>query len=723
MMSENNDGNLLLDSRLFIGIFGIVCLAVSISYLMLVPTEFSRTTQFVLSAIFLGMHLALLITILRKIHWDTRKTTIAYLLDVFLIALTTWFFLWSGVLQQNLQTSEDFFNFNFLHPLTLLLFVVLVWVLTTLKINLGCQSVVKWTIAILVASLFIGNALVVLDLLDFVNFPSKTSSASFVMSAVLIVLLSSVSALPKYRKKLLSSIALHQKANAYKQLKLLTAIIVPAVIIYLIATRDQQTGSFGVQVSSFSLIILLSALTIRLFFATRSFASLQRDLMSASQIDELTKLANRSLILEKLAVAIDVSAATGCTPTICVIDIDRFKNINESHGHSIGDELLIAIAQRIKTSMSDGVLVGRLFRDEFVILDTKTKTAIESVVLADRILALLLAPFKLSHGDVLVSASIGVATYRPDQTRSSADLLSNADTAKYWAKDAGRNCVAVFDESMHQRAKQRLATETALYRALERRELRLVHQPIIDIDLGDVTGFEALMRWTTQDGTVIPPSEFIPIAEETGIIVPIGGWALLEALIHLRNWINEGICARDATMSVNVSSRQLHDPNFVAVVNEALMRSSMPADQLWLEVTESMMITQPEQALKTLRELSSLGVRIAIDDFGTGYSSLSFLQRFPIHRLKIDKSFVNSLATDNSARTLVKTIIVMAESLGLDVVAEGVETVQQLHALGDLQCSQAQGYLISHPVEPHDMGTTLETLSKIGKWPRLRPVN
>ena len=276
---------------------------------------------------------------------------------------------------------------------------------------------------------------------------------------------------------------------------------------------------------------------------------------------------------------------------------------------------------------------------------------------------------------------------------------------------------------MHQRAKQRLATETALYRALERRELRLVHQPIIDIDLGDVTGFEALMRWTTQDGTVIPPTEFIPIAEDTGIIIPIGGWALLEALIHLRNWINEGICAPDATMSVNVSSRQLHDPNFIAVVNEALTRSNMPAEQLWLEVTESMMITQPDQALKTLRELSSLGVRIAIDDFGTGYSSLSFLQRFPIHRLKIDKSFVSSLAIDNSARTLVKTIIVMAQSLGLDVVAEGVETVQQLHALGDLQCSQAQGYLISHPVEPHDMAQTLIGLSKIGKWPRLRPVN
>jgi EAL domain-containing protein (putative c-di-GMP-specific phosphodiesterase class I) len=292
----------------------------------------------------------------------------------------------------------------------------------------------------------------------------------------------------------------------------------------------------------------------------------------------------------------------------------------------------------------------------------------------------------------------------------------------YWAKDAGRNCVAVFDESMDQRVKNRLAIETALYRALERKELRLVHQPIIDIDLGDVTGFEALMRWEMEDGTAIAPSEFIPIAEETGIIMPIGAWALLEALIHLRGWINEGICSSDATMSVNVSSRQLHDPKFIAIVNEALIRSHIPADQLWLEVTESVMITQPEQALETLRSLSALGVRIAIDDFGTGYSSLSFLQRFPIHRLKIDKTFVNNIATEKNSRTLVKTIIAMANSLDLEVVAEGVETVQQLHTLADLNCTQAQGYLISYPVSPQDMPAALAELNKVGKWPRLRQV-
>ena len=204
--------------------------------------------------------------------------------------------------------------------------------------------------------------------------------------------------------------------------------------------------------------------------------------------------------------------------------------------------------------------------------------------------------------------------------------------------------------------------------------------------------------------------------------MPIGAWALLEALIHLRGWINEGICSRDATMSVNVSSRQLHDPKFIAIVNEALIRSHIPADQLWLEVTESVMITQPEQALETLRSISALGVRIAIDDFGTGYSSLSFLQRFPIHRLKIDKSFVNNIAKDQNSRTLVKTIIAMAESLGLEVVAEGVETVQQLHALADLNCSQAQGYLISHPVSPQEIPAALVELNLVGKWPRLREV-
>ena len=494
-------------------------------------------------------------------------------------------------------------------------------------------------------------------------------------------------------------------------------------VVWMIYLNDKEMATETDRLVQLISILLLTTVSIlRVSFEFRKLRRNVKKMHGMLQSDALTLLPNREFALESLSMALKTADHNNSLPTVIHLNIDRFKSINDNHGHIAGDALLIEISKRLRDSIDERCMVARLSGDEFVVLDTHTINAIESVVLADKILALLVKPFLLSHGDIFVSASIGVASYRKSFTNSAAELLSNAETAMYWAKEAGRNCVAVFDESMDQRVKTRLAVETALYRALERKELRLVHQPIIDIDLGDVTGFEALMRWDMQDGTTIAPSEFIPIAEETGIIMPIGAWALLEALIHLRGWINEGVCSRDATMSVNVSSRQLHDPKFVAIVNEALIRSHMPAEQLWLEVTESVMITQPEQALETLRNLSALGVRIAIDDFGTGYSSLSFLQRFPIHRLKIDKTFVSGLATDPNARTLVKTIIAMADALDLEVVAEGVETVQQLHALADLNCSQAQGYLISHPVPPQDIPAALKELNKLGKWPRLREV-
>lgn len=471
-----------------------------------------------------------------------------------------------------------------------------------------------------------------------------------------------------------------------------------------------------------TILILILFIVIRLVLEIRNYRLEIKSLRAKLQSDSLTSLPNRVVVLEHLAQFLESVDQRVFIPTVIHLNIDRFKSINDVHGHSVGDALLVEISQRLREFVEQKSLVARLAGDEFVVIDTQTKTAMDSVVLADKILASLVKPFLLNHGEVFVSASIGVAAFQKEQPKSAPELLSNAESAMYWAKEAGRNCVAVFDESMDQRTKNRLSIETALYGALERKELRLVHQPIIDIDLGDVTGFEALMRWDDSDGNSITPDVFIPIAEETGIIMPIGAWALLEALIHLRGWINEGVCSSDATMSVNVSSRQLHDPKFTAIVNEALIRSHMPAEQLWLEVTESVMITQPEQALETLRSLSALGVRIAIDDFGTGYSSLSFLQRFPIHRLKIDKSFVSNIVSDKNVRTLVKTIIAMAESLDLEVVAEGVETAPQLHALADLRCGQAQGFLISHPLPPDEIPKALLDLNKIGKWPRLREV-
>jgi EAL domain-containing protein (putative c-di-GMP-specific phosphodiesterase class I) len=324
---------------------------------------------------------------------------------------------------------------------------------------------------------------------------------------------------------------------------------------------------------------------------------------------------------------------------------------------------------------------------------------------------------------MFVTASIGVAYAPKNIALSATDLLRHADTAMYRAKDAGRNCIALFDDSMLESVTKRLDVETALYRALERNELHLVHQPIVDIDLGIVVGFEALMRWDRGQSLIVPPDEFIPIAEETGIIVPLGSWAINDALAQLRAWIDAGHCSASTTMSVNVSVRQLHDPQFVTVVSDALSMSGILAEQLWLEVTESVMITEPTQALASLHRLHALGVRIAIDDFGTGYSSLSLLQRFPIQCIKIDRAFVNDIDSEPATQNIVRTIIAMATAMGADIVAEGVENIEQLSQLTHLDCHRAQGYLFSRPVHADDVPRVVRFIEDPTHWRELTGKN
>ncbi|MFZ9291802.1 MAG: putative bifunctional diguanylate cyclase/phosphodiesterase [Ilumatobacteraceae bacterium] len=496
------------------------------------------------------------------------------------------------------------------------------------------------------------------------------------------------------------------------------ALVVPVVVL----TLASPAGTADRVVRATSIAVLAAVVMLRVGAALRANAELQRRLVASAQTDALTGLSNRLLMLEHVAGALARAHEDGRKPAVLFIDVDRFKNINDSLGHQVGDDVLMAVAQRLRVALPARCIVGRISGDEFVVLDAEAREVSDAMLVADHVLEAFREPLPLRQGDVFVSTSVGVAIHQPGVSTTAEDLLRHADTAMYRAKEAGRNCVAVFDESMLRSVTHRLELETALYRALERRELRLVHQPIVDVRLGDVVGFEALMRWQREDGRPVSPAEFIPIAEETGTILPIGAWALLEALTHLGEWIAQGACQRGATMSVNVSPRQLHDPNFVAVVNEALLRARIPADQLWIEITEGVMISQPAQALTTLRRLADLGVRIAIDDFGTGYSSLAFLQKFPIHCLKIDRTFVAGILEDANAGSIVQTIVAMAGSLSLDVVAEGVESVQQLHALADLGCAKAQGYLISHPVAPERMPQALASLDEIGKWPRLRPL-
>ena len=675
----------------------------------------TRATQAISEALFLSVQLVLVIGLFVTVQRRFGRDPINVVFDSLIIGLGSWFLIWVTFLNPAREISQDVFSVTALRGATLASSAIVIFLLATLLFGDTERTPAVWLASSAIVCSLIGDLLYATNQSGRFEISTQITNAPYIASLFLVsatVLHPSVSTLASHsvrriKQPLLSRLVLTT-----------TSLVVPVVILAL----TNPTNDTDRAVRTVSIFILAAAVTARVIFAVQANASLQARLIDSAQTDSLTSLPNRGLMIEHVGASIENSRFNGCSPTVLFVDVDRFKNINDSLGHSAGDDVLISVAQRLRVALPERCIVGRISGDEFVVLDATSRSQSDAVLLADMVLESFHEPLSLRQGDVFVSASIGVAILDREITTTADDLLRHADTAMYRAKDAGRNCVAIFDKSMLERVNQRLAVETALYRALERRELRLVHQPIIDVDLGDVIGFEALMRWDMEDGMNISPAEFIPIAEETGIIVPIGAWALLEALTHLRGWINQGICRRDATMSVNVSPRQLHDPNFVAVVNEALMRSRMPADQLWLEVTEGVMITQPEQALDTLRRLSEIGVRIAIDDFGTGYSSLSFLQRFPIHRLKIDRTFINELASDANARSLVKTIIAMANSLGLDVVAEGVETVEQLHALGDLHCSKAQGYLISHPVTPETMASTVAGLDKIGKWPRLRPL-
>ena len=503
----------------------------------------------------------------------------------------------------------------------------------------------------------------------------------------------------------------------------LARLVLTTVFLVMPAVSLAATGpDDGVDrlVRALSALALAGAVTVRVVLAVSANSRHQAELIHDAQTDPLTGLANRTVLIQRINDLLRTSWDQDLHPTMFFIDVDRFKNINDSLGHAAGDEALMSVAGRLTAALPDDATVARMSGDEFAVLHPSLRSQAESMGLAEHLLTVFRDPLVLSQGDVFATISIGVAAINATTTTSPDDLVRHAHTAMYRAKDAGRNCAAVYDESMHERVAHRLAVETALYRALDRRELLLYHQPILDLTSGEVVGFEALMRWQQADGTMVSPAEFIPIAEETGTIVPIGSWALLEALTTLQEWITAGVCSPDATMSVNVSPRQLGDANFPSAVSEALTRSGASPHSLWLEVTESVMISEPEVALATLQKLRSIGVRVAMDDFGTGYSSLSLLQKFPLQRLKIDRAFVKGLADNPNDRSLVRTIVAMGHSLGLDMVAEGVESVQQLQVLSDLGCHKAQGYLISHPVPPEAMRSTVSALERLGRFPGLR---
>jgi diguanylate cyclase (GGDEF)-like protein/PAS domain S-box-containing protein len=419
--------------------------------------------------------------------------------------------------------------------------------------------------------------------------------------------------------------------------------------------------------------------------------------------DALTGLPNRLLFLERLAHAIlRAKRRPGYQFAVLFLDLDRFKVINDSLGHHVGDELLVAVAQRLQHCLRTLDTVARLGGDEFAILLDDIHGAEDATRIAERIRAELSAPVNLSGFDVFTSASVGIALSSSSYERPEY-LLRNADMAMYRAKAAGQARFEVFDRTMHAQALTRLQLETDLRRALERQEFRLHYQPIVCLESGRIRAVEALIRWAHPDRGWMSPDDFIPVAEETGAILPIGEWVLREACRQAREWQDHLLDGEPLLLGVNLSAKQFSQADLVEIIGRVLEETGLPPRSLRLEITESAIMENAETATVLLGRLKRLGVQLSLDDFGTGYSSLSYLHRFPLDALKIDRSFIGRMDEEDRSAQLVHTILTLARSLGVAAVAEGVETDAQLRALREMRCEYGQGYLFSRPLPPEEV--------------------
>ncbi len=429
------------------------------------------------------------------------------------------------------------------------------------------------------------------------------------------------------------------------------------------------------------------------------------DLLSPDAMhDPLTGLATRGHFTRRLTAAIDDLGHGHGTVAVAVFDLDRFKAINDSMGHDVGDELLVAVVNRLRLASGPvRPFLARLGGDEFLALfERPTIGAREAAEdFAERALAALGDPFDIGGSEIFLTASVGISA-TGDADADASTLLSNADAAMHETKAAGGGAHRVFGESMRRQVVERMTTEHSLHRALDRRELTLLYQPVVAISGNGTMGVEALIRWQHPEQGLVPPDRFIPVAEESGLIIPIGAWVLEEACRQLRHWRESGESGPAGRMEVNLSARQIDHPELVATVEGILEQTGLPPENLTLEITESALMRDAVSALQVLQALKSIGVALAIDDFGTGYSSLSYLQRFPLDILKVDKSFVDELGLDQGTE-IVAAVINLAHALGLNVVAEGVETEEQLTSLQQLGCDYAQGFLFSRPVPASEL--------------------
>jgi diguanylate cyclase (GGDEF)-like protein len=476
---------------------------------------------------------------------------------------------------------------------------------------------------------------------------------------------------------------------------------VVGVMIFVALEKDTFTPEFSE---------LLRRLTDNVSFALENFDRADEKTKADERIeylashDSLTNLPNREMFNGFLRRTIDAAARYQRSFAVLFIDLDRFKVINDSLGHDAGDMLLVEIGGRLRNALRSSDVVARLGGDEFVVILEEAAERHEVERIAGELLSVLSQPLQLSGHECHTTASIGIAMY-PSDGADMQTLTKNADMAMYLAKEDGKNGFRFFTKEIKAQSIERLTLESALRRALERDQFSLHYQPKVDMASGQITGVEALLRWNHPELGLISPGQFIPLAEETGLIVPIGRWVLEEACAQNMAWQRRGL--RPVTVAVNLSPRQFADANLLHDVDEALLASGMSPVLLQLEVTESMVMRNVSRAIKVLDAIQSRGIRLAIDDFGTGYSSMSLMKQFPIDTIKIDRSFVRDLPNDSEDQAIAQAIISMGKALGMTVIAEGVETVEQQTFLRNHACDEMQGFLFSKPLPPRQMADLL----------------
>jgi diguanylate cyclase (GGDEF)-like protein len=432
--------------------------------------------------------------------------------------------------------------------------------------------------------------------------------------------------------------------------------------------------------------------------------------------DVLTGLPNRASFTEHLEEAMRRAKRASWPLAVLFLDLDLFKRVNDSLGHDAGDRLLRVVAERIRRAVREADILFRMGGDEFTVLLEDVRGPEEAAMVASRMLEAIAEPMQLQHHEISVSASIGIALYPRDDTLGER-LLKSADTAMYRAKELGRNRYAFFAKEMNERVESQMLIEAALRRALRNEEFVLHFQPRVSLS-GRATGAEALLRWQHPEWGLVEPARFVPLLEETGLVVPIGAWVIREACRHAKSWQDAGL--PPLRVSVNLSSRQFRSEGLFEVVSEALRSSGLAAQLLELELTESLLVENVEHAMGVMGRLKAIGTAISIDDFGTGYSSLGYLKRFPIDSLKIDRSFVRDIATSPKDAAIVKAICGLARSLGIGLIAEGVEEAWQVEFLRGRHCTEMQGYLFSRPL-PADQ--VVEALRRSYVLPRTSPAS